>query len=134
MITPVLLCACKLAQLQARSLHHKTGLSLLRLSAGMLLGIGAPWGSDRDHRHTVLTVWLLRLGVGVRHGRPWHPETQGKQERFHRSLKAEVLAGPVLGDFAKVQTRFDQWCQASHLHRECKSQEQRWRRQLLEVR
>jgi transposase InsO family protein len=81
------------------------------LPEAMLMDNGAPWGSDRDHRHTVLTVWLLRLGVGVRHGRPWHPETQGKQERFHRSLKAEVLAGPVFGDFAKVQTRFDQWRQ-----------------------
>ena len=60
---------------------------------------------------TPLTVWLLRLGVGVRHGRPWHPQTQGKQERFHRTLKAEVLTGPVFGDFAKVQTRFDQWRQ-----------------------
>jgi transposase InsO family protein len=81
------------------------------LPEAMLMDNGAPWGSDRDHLHTVLTVWLLRLGVGVRHGRPWHPETQGKQERFHRSLKAEVLAGPVFGDFAKVQTRFDQWRQ-----------------------
>lgn len=81
------------------------------LPEAMLMDNGAPWGSDRDHLHTVLTVWLLRLGVGVRHGRPWHPETQGKQERFHRSLKAEVLAGSVFGDFAKVQTRFDQWRQ-----------------------
>jgi transposase InsO family protein len=81
------------------------------LPEAMLMDNGAPWGSDRDHLHTVLTVWLLRLGVGIRHGRPWHPETQGKQERFHRSLKAEVLAGPVFGDFAKVQTRFDQWRQ-----------------------
>ena len=81
------------------------------LPEAMLMDNGAPWGSDRDHLHTVLTVWLLRLGVGIRHGRPWHPETQGKQERFHRSLKAEVLTGSVFGDFAKVQTRFDQWRQ-----------------------
>jgi transposase InsO family protein len=29
----------------------------------------------------------------VGHSRPYHPQTQGKLERFHRSLKAEVLQG-----------------------------------------
>ena len=64
-----------------------------------------------------LTVWLLRLGVGVGHGRPYHPQTHGKQERFHRTLKAEVLAGLVLGDFSQVQARFDQWRQVYNRER-----------------
>jgi len=81
------------------------------LPEAILMDNGSPWGNDREHPYTPLTVWLLRLGVGVRHGRPGHPETQGKQERFHRTLKAEVLAGPMLGDFGKVQARFDQWRQ-----------------------
>jgi transposase InsO family protein len=81
------------------------------LPEAMLMDNGSPWGSDQDHPYTPLTVWLLRLGVGVGHGRPWHPQTQGKQERFHRTLKAEVLAGPVFGDFSQVQARFDQWRQ-----------------------
>ena len=53
------------------------------LPEAMLMDNGSPWGSDPDHPYTPLTVWLLRLGVGVGHGRPWHPQTQGKQERFH---------------------------------------------------
>jgi transposase InsO family protein len=81
------------------------------LPEAMLMDNGSPWGSDPDHPYTPLTVWLLRLGVGVGHGRPWHPQTQGKQERFHRTLKAEVLAGPVFGDFSQVQAQFDQWRQ-----------------------
>jgi transposase InsO family protein len=81
------------------------------LPEAILMDNGSPWGNDADHPYTPLTVWLLRLGVGVRHGRPRHPETQGKQERFHRTLKAEVLTGPVFSDWAKVQTRFDQWRQ-----------------------
>lgn len=30
-----------------------------------------------------LGAWLLRLGIKVHHGRPCHPQTQGKEERFH---------------------------------------------------
>jgi transposase InsO family protein len=31
----------------------------------MLMDNGAPWGCDWEHPYTPLTVWLLRLGVGV---------------------------------------------------------------------
>lgn len=70
---------------------------------------GAPWGDDADSRHTKLTVWLLRIGVAVSHGRPYHPQTQGKAERFHRTLAAEVLAGPPARDLDHCQRRFDAW-------------------------
>jgi len=71
---------------------------------------GSPWGtSGSEERHTRLSVWLLRLGVEVIHGRPHHPQTQGKDERFHRSLKAEVLAGRTFPDLVECQKRFDVW-------------------------
>ena len=71
---------------------------------------GSPWGtSGSDERHTGLSVWLLRLGVGMCHGRPYHPQTQGKDERFHRTLKVEVLQGHTFRDLAHCQTRFDAW-------------------------
>lgn len=75
----------------------------------MLMDNGSPWGNDLEHQYTPLTVWLLRLGIGVSHSRPYHPQTQGKDERFHRSLKVEVLAQRIYGDFGCMQTRFDQW-------------------------
>lgn len=34
---------------------------------------------------------LLRLGVRPLHGRPYHPQTQGKVERFHGTLEREWL-------------------------------------------
>jgi transposase InsO family protein len=67
---------------------------------------GSPWGGGE---HTGLTIWLLRLGVGVYHGRAYHPQTQGKEERFHRTLKAEVLQKGGWSDWAQVQRSFDQW-------------------------
>jgi transposase InsO family protein len=75
----------------------------------MLTDNGAPWGSDAVHRHTWLTVWLLELGVAVSHGRPYHPQTQGKDERFHRTLTAEVIGRRAFADLAQCQQRFDAW-------------------------
>ena len=75
----------------------------------MLTDNGAPWGSDAVHRYTWLTVWLLELGVAVSHGRPYHPQTQGKDERFHRTLKAEVIGRRAFADLAECQRRFDAW-------------------------
>lgn len=75
----------------------------------MLMDNGAPWGNLLTHQYTPLTVWLLQLGIGITHSRPYHPQTQGKDERFHRSLKVEVLAGKVFADFAYMQSRFDEW-------------------------
>ena len=75
----------------------------------MLMDNGPPWGDDRDHPYTPLSVWLLRLGVSVSHGQPYHPQTQGKDERFHRTLVAEVLQGRQLQDLGHTQAVFDPW-------------------------
>jgi transposase InsO family protein len=74
----------------------------------LLADNGAPWG-DAATDDTTLTVWLLRLGITVSHGRPYHPQTQGKEERFHRTLKAELLAGETFADLAAAQAAFDRW-------------------------
>jgi transposase InsO family protein len=81
------------------------------LPFGMLMDNGAPWGDAGHQPHTIFTTWLMRLGIRVIHGRPFHPQTQGKDERFHRSLKAEVLNGNSLGDLTQCQRAFDRWRQ-----------------------
>jgi transposase InsO family protein len=71
---------------------------------------GAPWGTaGSGQRYSAPGVWLLRLGVGTAHGRPYRPQTQGKDERFHRTLKAEVIRGVAFADPADCQRRFDPW-------------------------
>jgi len=79
------------------------------LPEAMLMDNGSPWGNDRQSPWTPLTVWLLRLGVRVLHGRPYHPQTQGKEERFHRTLRAEVLQGRTFADLDESQKRFNAW-------------------------
>jgi transposase InsO family protein len=81
------------------------------LPEAILADNGAPWGSAGWHeaRYTALGVWLLRLGIGLLHGRPRHPQTQGKDERFHRTLDVEVLQHNRFCDLAACQRAFDAW-------------------------
>jgi transposase InsO family protein len=72
---------------------------------------GAPWGSpsSRGQGLSELAIWLIRLGIRVSFSRPYHPQTNGKLERMHRTLEAEVLAGKNYADHAQVQRAFDSW-------------------------
>jgi transposase InsO family protein len=75
----------------------------------MLVDNGPPWGNDGTFKYTALTVWLMRLGIKVIHSRPYHPQTLGKDERFHRTLKAEVLNYCDDKSIQQCQVLFDQW-------------------------
>lgn len=83
----------------------------------MLMDHGPPWGYDPEHPYTRLAVWLLRLGIDVLHGRPRHPQTQGKEERFHRTLAVELLQGRRFTDLRTTQRAFDQWRECYNLER-----------------
>lgn len=75
----------------------------------LLVDNGSPWGSDAAHQDTPLTVWLWRVGVAVTHSRPYHPQTLGKDERFHGTLSREVLRDAHWRDPAHLQMAFDRW-------------------------
>lgn len=83
----------------------------------MTMDNGSPWGSDSIHRYTPLTVWLIRLGIGVSHSRPYHPQTQGKDERFHRTLGDELLVRHTFHDLTHCQTHFNRWRYVYNLER-----------------
>jgi transposase InsO family protein len=70
---------------------------------------GPPWGTAGQGALSYLGVWLIRLGIRVSYSRPAHPQTNGKEERFHRTLKAEVLAQRQFGSLHAVQAAFDHW-------------------------
>ena len=70
---------------------------------------GTPWGDASGRRWTRLGVWLLKLGIDVLHSRPYHPQSRGKNERFHRTLKAEVFALRPFRDLTQVQAALDRW-------------------------
>jgi len=80
---------------------------------------GSPWGSPSAGGRSLseLAIWLIRLGVHVSFSAPYHPQTNGKLERFHRSLNTEVLAGRHFKDHAGAQVDFDKWRPVYNFHR-----------------
>lgn len=71
---------------------------------------GNPWGTkDQGFGHTRFTAWLLRHDIAVIHGRPYYPQGRGKLERFHRTLKLEVLQGRQFSSHKETQVAFDTW-------------------------
>ena len=86
--------------------HLESLFRVYGLPERILCDNGSPWsGAGGDY--TALSVWLLLLGVSMCHGRPFHPQTQGKDERFHRTLKADLLARRDLHSLAHAQPLFD---------------------------
>jgi transposase InsO family protein len=75
----------------------------------MLMDNGVPWGTRDRHKDTGLTVWLMHLGIDVTHGRPYHPQTQGKLERFHKTLKAEAMTNREFRTLSECQIVFNEW-------------------------
>jgi transposase InsO family protein len=45
------------------------------------------WGTTNGYGLTWLSVRLIEQGIGLYYGRVHHPQTQGKVERFHRTLE-----------------------------------------------
>lgn len=75
----------------------------------MLMDNGSPWGDKEGQPYTVLTVWLIRLGIRICHGRPYHPQTLGKDERLHRTLQEDLLSREGFANLADAQRKFDEW-------------------------
>ena len=69
----------------------------------MLMDNGDCWGSLNSKSPSRFEAWLMRLGIHPIHGRPRHPQTQGKVERFHLTAKDEMKANLIQPDADHAQ-------------------------------
>jgi len=79
------------------------------LPASVLSDNGAIYTAAYRGAATGLEIELASLGITFKHGKPYHPQTQGKVERFHRTLKAYLRRRPPAEDLAGLQAQLDRF-------------------------
>jgi transposase InsO family protein len=78
---------------------------------------GPPWGDTGERWLTRFGVWLIEHGVAPWHSPPCHPQSHGKNERFNRTLKLELLDRQTFDDLGQAQHAFDAWRHGYNHHR-----------------
>jgi len=77
------------------------------LPDSLLCDNGNPWGNSQTTGYTQFEIWLMERNILPIHGRIKHPQTQGKAERFHKTIKAELLKYMHLKNMKHAQECFD---------------------------
>jgi transposase InsO family protein len=79
------------------------------LPEAILSDNGPAFRNNATWRYSSFDLWLLKLGIHSIHGRPYHPQTQGKVERFHGTLERErgdILRKVCLDDAKPILKAF----------------------------
>jgi len=77
------------------------------LPDSLLCDNGNPWGNSQTTGYTMFEVWLMEYGILPIHGRIRHPQTQGKDERFHKTMADELLKLTEIENMVHAQRCFD---------------------------
>jgi transposase InsO family protein len=76
--------------------------------AGVLTDNGAIFTAKyRGDGRTALEITLGDLRIKYSHSRPYHPQTCGKVERFHQTLKKHLRTQPAAATVAELQHQID---------------------------
>lgn len=104
----------------SRVMRRATAPAVLRVfqTAGATWGFPAALLTDNGCVYTtwhrggpnVMQTELLALGIDYRHSRPYHPQTCGKVERFHQTMKTFLAKQPAAGSIDELQTQVDRFC------------------------
>jgi transposase InsO family protein len=113
----LVLAACANERTETVRQHLVVAFRRYGLPERLITDNGSPWGDGPGSPFTPLGVWLIEHGIKISHSRPYHPQTMGKDERFHRSLKAEVLSGLPFADLAAAERAFDRWRDVYNMQR-----------------
>ena len=56
-----------------------------------------------------MEIELAALGITFKHGKPYHPQTQGKVERYHLTLKKWLRKKPLCSTIQELQAQVDRF-------------------------
>ena len=73
----------------------------------MLTDNGAIFTAESRNGTCAIELELLALGIDYKHSRPYHPQTCGKVERFHQTLKKWLAKQRRARTIAQLQTQLD---------------------------
>lgn len=78
--------------------------------AALLTDNGAVFtATPRRGGRTALQILLGELGINYINSRPYHPQTCGKIERFHQTLKKRLAALPPAATIAELQSQLNEF-------------------------
>lgn len=77
--------------------------------ASVLSDNGAVFTAASRHGVCVMESELLELGIAFKHSRPEHPQTCGKVERFHQTLKKYLAKQKPARTLAALQRQIDEF-------------------------
>ena len=79
------------------------------LPASLLTDNGAVYTAAYRHGYSALESELFHLGIAYKHARPYHPQTCGKVERFHQTLKKFLSKQRAAATIAELQAQVDRF-------------------------
>ena len=79
------------------------------LPASLLTDNGAVFTAAPRGGRCAIETETARLGVRLVHSRPYHPQTCGKVERFHQSLKRYLTKQDPAATIGELQTQLDRF-------------------------
>ena len=79
------------------------------LPASLLTDNGAVFTAAYRYGYSALESELFHLGIAYKHSRPYHPQTCGKVERFHQTLKKFLARQPKAHTIAELQGQVDRF-------------------------
>jgi transposase InsO family protein len=94
----------------SHALDTVTGAAALAVfvAAAPIVGWPARFLSDNAtaFRHVLATA-VAAMGIGAGHSRPYHPQTNGKVERFHQTQKRWLARQPSAATLNELQEQLD---------------------------
>lgn len=102
--------------------------------ASVLTDNGAIFNASSRKGRTALEIELAALGVIYKHSRPYHPQTCGKIERWHQTLKRHLARQPAARTIPALQRQLDRFVDYYNEERPHRARDRHTPREAFEAR